>query len=128
MLEGISDFFMVLLDLVLFRNSATKKRKIQLRSTIDSWAHRVSLQNTIEPPDGVNYRFHIIDDGGTNYIIKLKVLKWGRIAVNAESNFQGQTNKNWSKKCTKSNLIKTLFETYGIVEQWIANSGSNRIS
>ncbi len=125
-LEGIGELLLVVLDLFWLGSSSKKKRNSRINQIIENWAQKVGLILQQEYKDEKVRSLKVMDDSGNTHQIWIESLKWRRLKVNVSNNKNGRQRKFWSKKCKVSNLTKVLFEAYGVVEQWISDSGNTR--
>ncbi len=126
MLEGIADFLLVVLDLFLIDSSSKKKRDFKIDQMVKDWCNKVGLHPQYEYKDEKFRSLNVIDDSGNKYQIQIEELKWKRVKVSAIDNAIGQKKRIWNKKSEISHLTKTLYQAYGVIEQWIVESGNTR--
>ena len=126
MLEGFADLLANVLDLFLIGADSKKRRYHKIERIIEDWSKKVGLHQQYEYKDEKVCSINVVDDAGNTYQIYIETLKWGRLKIKATNNKSGRKRKFWSKKCKTSTLTKVLFETYGVIEQWIFESGNSR--
>jgi len=126
MLEGLADLLVGFLDLLWFTSSAKKKRYHKVERIVNEWTKKVGLHLQYEYKDEKVRSFNVVDDAGNKYQIWIEILKWGRVKVSCTNNESEKNKKSWMKKSKISNLTKVLYEGYGMVEQWIFQSGNTR--
>lgn len=126
MIEAIGEILIIILDLFLITSSSKKRKYDKIAQIIEIWADRtgISKENILK-----NDKYRTIsftDDNGNKYFIGIKSLRWGRLRIIAKNDIASKKKKVWNKNCNSSNLMRVLFESYGVVEQWILKSGNTR--
>jgi len=126
MLEGIAELLGAFLDLFLIGSSSKNKRYFRIDRLVQEWAKKVGLHPQYNYKDEKVRSLSVVDDTGNTYQIWIETIKWRRLKVSTTNNISGRKRKYWSKKCKISKLTQVLFETYGVTENWILESGNTR--